>query len=149
PGLVQNFVVKPSELVNETPYIQNNINATRAAYGLENFKTNQVKVETQLSSTDIQANRDLVDSIRLWDYRPLLLTYTQLQSLRPYFSFRNVDLDRYMLGGSEQQVMIAARELNISGLQPQAQTWLNQHLVYTHGYGVVASSVNSIENGGQ
>ncbi|HUS13634.1 MAG TPA: UPF0182 family protein, partial [Chloroflexia bacterium] len=85
----------------------------------------------------------------LWDYRPLLQTYGQLQSLRPYYVFRGVDLDRYPLAGGEQQVMISARELNTDGLSAQARTWQNEHLVFTHGYGVVASPVNAIENAGQ
>ncbi|HMA35949.1 MAG TPA: UPF0182 family protein, partial [Chloroflexia bacterium] len=86
---------------------------------------------------------------RLWDYRPLLQTYGQLQSLRPYYVFKGVDIDRYPLAGGEAQVMISARELNPDGLASQAQTWVNQHLVYTHGFGVVAIPVNQIENSGQ
>ncbi len=149
PTLIQNFVVQPQEFSKETQYIQNNIAATRAAFNLDQFDEQPVKAETTLSRADINSNSTLVSSIRLWDYRPLLQTYSQLQSLRPYFTFQGVDIDRYPLASGVQQVMISARELNINGLQPQAQTWLNQHLVYTHGYGVVASSVNQIENAGQ
>ena len=97
----------------------------------------------------MQTNNDLVSSIRLWDYRPLRDTYGQLQSLRPYYVFNGVDLDRYKLAGGEEQVMIAARELNSDALPSQSRSWVNQHLVFTHGYGVVASPVNQIENAGQ
>lgn len=148
PGFVQNFTVRPDEQNKERPYIENNIAATRAAFGLDKFQEHQVS-DTRLARADVEANRDLVNSIRLWDYRPLRDTYNQLQSLRPYYTFTGVDIDRYPLSGGERQVMIAARELNVDGLQPQARTWLNQHLVYTHGYGVVASPVNRIEEAGQ
>ncbi|MGI8586711.1 MAG: UPF0182 family membrane protein [Chloroflexia bacterium] len=149
PGIVQTFSVQPAEKDKESPYIANNIAATRAAFGLDKFGERAAQPATGLTPADVANNRSLVDSIRLWDYRPLLDTYGQLQSLRPYYIFHGVDLDRYTLGGTEQQVMISARELNPAGLATQAQTWVNQHLVYTHGYGVVASPVNQIENAGQ
>lgn len=148
PGFVQNFTVKPAESDKERPYIQNNITATRAAFSLENFNERRADAATALTRSDIASNQPLVNSIRLWDYRPLLTTYGQLQSLRPYYIFRGVDLDRYPLAGGEEQIMIAARELNPEGLSEQARTWQNQHLVFTHGYGVVASPVNEIENAG-
>ncbi len=149
PGLVQSFVVTPAEQDKEAPYITNNIQATRAAFGLDRFQERPAPVAAQLSPTDVQTNNDLVNSIRLWDYRPLRDTYSQLQSLRTYYVFNGVDLDRYKLAGGEQQVMISARELNSNALPSQARSWVNQHLVYTHGYGVVASPVNQIENAGQ
>ncbi|HET7081768.1 MAG TPA: UPF0182 family protein [Chloroflexia bacterium] len=149
PNAVQSFSVKPAELDKERPYILNNIAATRAAFGLDTFRESPTDASTRLTRADVESNRNLVDSIRLWDYRPLLQTYSQLQSLRPYFVFHGVDLDRYPLAGGEAQVMISAREINTDGLAETARTWLNQHLVYTHGYGVVASPVNQIESGGQ
>jgi uncharacterized membrane protein (UPF0182 family) len=149
PGLVQAIVVTPAEQDKESPYIDHNIKATRAAFGLSAFKEQDAPVAAQLQAADINTNRDLVNNIRLWDYRPLRQTYSQLQSLRPYYVFQGVDLDRYKLAGGEEQVMISARELNTDDLPTQAHTWQNIHLVYTHGYGVVASPVNRIENAGQ
>jgi len=149
PTIVQSFVVTPAEQDKEAPYITNNIQATRAAFGLNRFQERPAPVAAQLQPADVQTNNDLVSSIRLWDYRPLRDTYVQLQALRPYYNFNGVDLDRYQLAGGEQQVMISARELHTADLPSQSRSWVNQHLVFTHGYGVVASPVNQIENAGQ
>ena len=91
------------------------------------------------TTADINRNVDTVENIRLWDYRPLLDTYDQLQSIRPYYDFRDVDIDRYLINGKYRQVMLSAREMTQSRLPTQAQTWVNQKLVYTHGYGVAMS----------
>ncbi|HEY0071542.1 MAG TPA: UPF0182 family protein [Chloroflexia bacterium] len=144
PAFVQQFVVKPSELDKEAPYIQNNIIATRQAFGLDKFREREVPAVETVSQAEVAANRDTVENIRLWDYRPLLDTYGNLQEIRSYYSFAGVDIDRYTLGGKQRQVMISARELNSNELGPQVRTWLNQRLVYTHGYGAVVSPVNEI-----
>lgn len=144
PAIVQQFVVRPSELDKEAPYIQNNIIATRQAFGLDKFREREVPAVESVRQTEVAANRDTVENIRLWDYRPLLATYGNLQEIRSYYSFVGVDIDRYNIGGRQRQVMISARELNSEELGPQVRTWQNQRLVYTHGYGVVVSPVNEI-----
>ncbi|HEX8220715.1 MAG TPA: UPF0182 family protein, partial [Chloroflexia bacterium] len=144
PAFVQQFVVKPSELDKEAPYIQNNILATRQAFGLDKFHEREVPAVETVSQAEVAANRNTVENIRLWDYRPLLDTYGNLQEIRSYYSFSGVDIDRYNLGGRQRQVMISARELNSEELGPQVRSWLNQRLVYTHGYGAVVSPVNEI-----
>ena len=143
PAIVQSVFVAPSELQRESPYIANTIAATRAAFNLDAVSTSQPTV-TALIQQDVQANPQTVQNIRLWDWQPLLETYQQLQGLRPYYVFPDVDVDRY--GG--QQMMLSTRELDISKLQQAAQNWQNEHLVYTHGFGVVASNVNDITSQG-
>ncbi len=135
PTIIQSFVVKPSEQLLEKPYILNNIAATRKAFSLGNFSEREVPAVTSINRTQIDENRDTVNDIRLWDYRPLLDTFGQLQEIRSYYNFDGVDIDRYQIDGKTRQVMISARELTTSQLNAQAKTWQNQHLVYTHGYG--------------
>jgi uncharacterized membrane protein (UPF0182 family) len=142
PGLVQQLVVAPSELTREAPYLAHHIRATRAAFGLEGVRAQVFPAEERLSPEALGRNRDTLENVRLWDYRPLLETYRQLQALRAYYTFHDVDIDRYRIGGRVRQLMLAAREMDTSRLPPQARTWVNEHLVYTHGYGVVASPVN-------
>ena len=148
PAIIQQFVVKPSELELEKPYIQNNIAATRAAFGLDKFKEREVPAVSSVTSDQIAENRSVVNDIRLWDYRPLLDTFSQLQEIRSYYSFVGVDIDRYNINDQERQVMLSARELSSGGLSDQVRTWQNQHLVYTHGYGAVAVPVNEIQGEG-
>jgi uncharacterized membrane protein (UPF0182 family) len=148
PAYVQNFQVRPSELAFEQPYIQNHIRGTRAAYGLDNFTERPFDAVESPPEADLAANQATVNNIRLWDYRPLLDVFTQLQAIRSYYVFNNVDIDRYQIGGAERQVMVAAREMDITRLPEQASTWLNQHLVYTHGYGAVVVPVNEIGGAG-
>ncbi|MGF1513860.1 MAG: UPF0182 family protein [Elainellaceae cyanobacterium] len=148
PWFQQSFLVEPNELVKETPYIKHNIEFTRAAYDLSQIESRDYPAETNLSAADIDRNASTIKNIRLWDYRPLLSTYRQLQEIRPYYSFPDVDVDRYTLGGNDQQVMIAPRELDYSGVPPEAQTWVNQRLKYTHGYGVAMSPVNRVSDNG-
>jgi uncharacterized membrane protein (UPF0182 family) len=144
PAVVQGVFVAPSELKREAPYIANNIAATRAAFNLNAITISHPTV-TALTQQDVQANPQTVQNIRLWDWRPLLDTYQQLQGLRPYYLFPDVDVDRY--GG--QQMMLSTRELDISKLPQAAQNWQNEHLVYTHGFGVVASGANDITSQGR
>src|SRR5579875_4005602 len=142
PGFVQQFNVAPNELRRETPYIQHNIAATLHAYGLDAVEEKAFPASTTLDPATVVANQSVLDNVRLWDDRPLLRTYTQLQSLRLYYTFSSIGIDRYRIAGREQQVMLAARELDVSRLPPDARTWVNEHLVFTHGYGLVMNPVN-------
>lgn len=147
PGFIHKFVVQPDEFNKEKPYIENAIKFTRQAYNLDSVNTSQFNIAYDLNIAD-PANRSTLDSIRLWDWRPLKTTYQNLQQLRSYYIFDDVDVDRYTINGKYRQVMLAAREMDPTQLPPQAQTWINQKLMYTHGYGVVASPVNEIAQEG-
>lgn len=148
PAIVQQFQVKPNELARETPYIDNNIKATREAFNLtdKTVQTQEFPAESQVSTADLQNNQQTVNDIRLWDYNPLLTVYNQIQAIQPYYNFADVDVDRYRFPGQAQsrQVMVSARELVPDQLPPQAQTWVNRHLQYTHGYGLAMSPVNAV-----
>ncbi|HST04337.1 MAG TPA: UPF0182 family protein [Chloroflexia bacterium] len=148
PAIIQQFVVKPSESQMETPYIENNIAATRAAFGLDKFHEQEVPAVTSITREQIDENPNITNNIRLWDYRPLQDTYGQLQSLRSYYSLDGVDIDRYTLGGVQRQVMLAPRELNSDNLAENIRTWENVHFRYTHGYGLAMSPVNEIQGEG-
>ncbi|MDC0831699.1 hypothetical protein AY599_23120 [Leptolyngbya valderiana BDU 20041] len=145
PWAIQSFVVEPNELAKEKPYVANNIEATRQAYGLDSVERFDYPVESNLDRATLEANSSTVDNIRLWDYRPLLSTYRQLQEIRLYYRFSDVDLDRYTLDDlGYRQVMLAPRELSYAQVPQQAKTWVNQRLKYTHGYGLVMSPVNRV-----
>jgi len=141
PALFQRVYVKPNELQLETPYIQRNIALTREAYNLRQITVKPFPAEQGLTFQSLQDNRATIDNIRLWDWQPLLDTYAQLQEIRTYYRFLDVDVDRYDLGGSYQQVMLSPRELDPTLLPPNAQTWVNLHVLFTHGNGVVMSPV--------
>jgi len=141
PGLFQRFYVKPSELQLETPYIERNIALTRQAYGLAQIEVKPFAAEQGLNFASLQANRATLDNIRLWDVGPLLDTYAQLQEIRTYYKFFSVDIDRYQLDSGYRQVMLSARELEPALLPENARTWVNLHLLFTHGNGVVMSPV--------
>jgi uncharacterized protein len=141
PALFNRFYVKPSELQLEAPYIERNIALTRQAYNLQQIEVKPFAVEERLNFASLEANRATVDNIRLWDWQPLISTYAQLQEIRTYYKFLDMDLDRYRLDGTYQQVMLSARELESSLLPSNAQTWVNLHLLFTHGNGVVMSPV--------
>lgn len=150
PLAYQNFVVRPSEFNQERPYIENNIKLTRQAYGLDKIETGQLKGDAPLSPEAITANTAAINDIRLWDYRPLLTTLQQIQRFGQFYDFEDVDIDRYRLGGANPtQTMLSARELDVDQLDQRAQTWQNQHLIYTHGYGVVVNPVNRFTGQGQ
>lgn len=144
PALVQKLQVTPNELEKEKEYLAYNIAYTRKAYGLEKIERKQFPANVNLSLEDLEKNQATLQNIRLWDWRPLKQTYNQIQGLRPYYDFKNVDVDRYFINGSYRQVMLAARELNQALLPEQAKRWVNQRLQYTHGYGVVMSPVNEV-----
>jgi uncharacterized membrane protein (UPF0182 family) len=147
PHLFQTFVVRPSELSLETPYLQHYIGFTRKAYNLEAIQETAYPALTDLTPDVLSRNQDTIQNIRLWDSRPLLQTYQQTQAIRLYYQFYNVDVDRYHLADGYQQVMLASREL-ASQLPAAAQTWVNENLEFTHGYGLVMNSVSKTEGGG-
>ena len=155
PAGVQRLVVQPNELAQERPYIQRSIALTRQAFDLENIEVKTFDPQAQLRASDLKKNELTIRNIRLWDTRPLLETNRQLQQIRPYYNFPSANIDRYTLKrylGSEitekQQTILAARELDYNAVPPQAQTWVNEHLVYTHGYGFTLSPVNTVAPGG-
>jgi uncharacterized protein len=141
PSLFRHFFVKPSELALERPYIQRNIALTRQAYDLDRIVAKPFAAEQTLTFETLEANKATIDNIRLWDWRPLSDTYAQLQEIRTYYRFHDLDVDRYWLDGSYQSVMLSARELRPSLLPPNAQTWVNRHVLFTHGNGAVMSPV--------
>ena len=148
PILVQKIVVKPNELAKESPYIAYNIDYTRRAYNLDKIKEVDFAVSDKLSVEDIKKHNVTIQNIRIWDERPLLQTYKQIQAIRLYYDFRNVDVDRYLINKQYRQVMLAARELAVDQLPAQAKTWVNRHLIYTHGYGLALSPVNEVTSEG-
>ena len=148
PWTQQQFVVEPNELAKERPYISHNIEFTRNAYGLTQVESENYPAVESLSAEELQNNQATLQNVRLWDYRPLLSTYRQLQEIRAYYHFNDVDVDRYTLDGDYRQVMLAARELDLSRLSAQAQNWVNRRLNYTHGYGLAMSPVNVVTDNG-
>jgi uncharacterized membrane protein (UPF0182 family) len=147
PFMVQVLKVTPNELNAERPYIERNIAFTRAAYNVNDVKERDFSGEEPLTPELLEANKLTVENIRLWDHRPLLSTYAQLQAIRTYYDFHDVDNDRYTINGEYRQVMLSARELNYEALP--SRTWVNEQLTYTHGYGVVLSPVNRILREGE
>jgi uncharacterized membrane protein (UPF0182 family) len=147
PAAVQRFSVEPDELNKELPYVERNIEYTRSAYGLEGVDVRDFAASDELTADDLVANAPTIDNIRLWDPSVLLTTYRQLQELQPFYQFEDVDVDRYVLGDQLTQVMLAARELDTAGVPGGG--WVNQHLVYTHGYGAVLSPANTVTTQGQ
>jgi uncharacterized membrane protein (UPF0182 family) len=142
PAIIQQYRVSPNEISAETPYIANNIEATRWAFGLDKITNVPLAATNDLTAADIRANSGTIDNVRLWEPRPALSTYSQIQEIRLYYAFKDVDVDRYTIDGKYRQVLVSARELDQTQLQKQSQTWVNQHLTYTHGYGAVVSPVN-------
>lgn len=142
PWIVQEYRVTPNEIEKERPYIAYGIDFTRRAFGLKNVARKTFPVAAKPAPDLLSKNRDTIDNLRLWDWRPLQKTYSQLQEIRLYYKFKDVDLDRYTINGRYRQIALAAREMEVGQLPVAAQTWVNKHLVYTHGYGVVASPVN-------
>ncbi|MCF8142841.1 MAG: UPF0182 family protein [Deltaproteobacteria bacterium] len=148
PMAIQKVVVKPNELAKESQYIAYNIDFTRKAYGLNRIKEVSFDVKDELTLEEVQKEETTVQNIRIWDERPLLQTYRQIQAIRLYYDFSNVDVDRYQIKNQYRQLMLAARELEIDLLPRQAGTWVNRHLIYTHGYGLTASPVNEVTREG-
>ncbi len=148
PAIQQRFFVEPNELAMEKPYIENNIKFTRIAYGIEKLAIKEFSNNLNLTYKDIAKNSNILNSVRLWDWQPLQQTYKQLQELKPYYQFNDVDVDRYIIDGKKIAVNLSARELAISKLSKNSQTWINTHLVYTHGYGAVLSRVDKVTTEG-
>jgi uncharacterized membrane protein (UPF0182 family) len=146
PQLQQRLQVEPNELTKETPYITYNLDFTRKAYGLNQVQQQTYEVQRDLTAANLQNHQATLHNIRLWNDDPILSTYRQLQELRPYYRFQGVDIDRYPLNGDYQQVMLSAREMEVERLP--SQTWVNQRLKYTHGYGLVMSPVDRVNPDG-
>ena len=156
PEMVQQLIVKPNELAREKPYIERSIVFTQKAFDLKRIEIKTFDPEGKLTYADLEKNQLTISNIRLWDKQPLLQTNRQLQQIRPYYKFLDADIDRYtvkneaakMAEAQSQQVILAARELDYTAVAPEAQTWVNEHLVYTHGYGFTLSPVNTVGVGG-
>jgi uncharacterized membrane protein (UPF0182 family) len=146
---VEKFIVEPDQLSKETVYMQYSIESTQKAYGLDNVKTIQFPANDNLTIEDIENNPEVIENIRINDQEPLIQVYNQLQGIRPYYVFYDVDVDRYVIDGDYKQVFLSARELDQDRLNVQARTWVNQYLKYTHGYGITVSTVNSVTSQGQ
>jgi len=146
---VQQFVVSPNEFSREEPYLQYNLDYTRAAYNLEDINEEEHPANPSLDADMIERNELTIDNVRINDARPLLDIYNQLQTFRTYYQFNDVDVDRYEIDGEYQQVFVGARELSTQDLPEQAHTWVNRTLRYTHGYGVAMSHVNELTDQGQ
>lgn len=145
PSIIQRLRVEPNEFNREKPYIENNIKFTQMAYGLDKIERKVFQVEDGLTEQDIQKYQETLNNVRLWDYRPLKATFSQLQEIRPYYKFKEVDTDRYFIDGIYRQVMLSVRELDQTRID---QRWVNKRLQYTHGYGLVMSPVNEVTSTG-
>lgn len=141
---VQNLIVSPNELSRERSYIEHNISFTQKAYGLNNVEVEEFDVKNELTLEDLKNNQETIENIRINDYRPTIETYNQIQAIRSYYRFLDVDIDRYLINGKYTQVFLAPREIDIDLLSDNAKTWINKHLKYTHGYGVALSPVNAV-----
>jgi len=148
PFLVQKIVVKPNELDVERRFIAYNIENTSRAYNLDRIQEKDFIINENLTMADIVENRLTIENIRIWDERPLKETYDQLQSIRLYYDFSGIDVDRYFLDGQYRQVTLSAREISVDQLPLQARTWVNRHLKFTHGYGLALSPVNQVTQEG-
>ena len=139
---VTNFVVKPNQLVREQPFIVHNIEMTRQAYGLDRFSQREFPAETTPDAAEPAQNQATLQNIRLWDWQALRDSLRQIQEIRTYYDFPDIDIDRYTFDGSLHQVMLAARELNVDKLPESSRNWINDKLIYTHGYGITMNPVN-------
>ncbi len=146
PSLVQKYFVAPTELTREAPYLKYHLAATRQAWGLDSVEVKELGDNGSLSLADLRNNGPTIDNVRLWDRDPLLQTFGQLQEIRTYYDFLNIDDDRYWIDGKYRQVLLSPRELNASSL-PQ-RTFINEHLTYTHGMGLTLGPVNQVTNEG-
>lgn len=148
PAAMQRFTVEPNELKLEREYIEHAIRFTRYAYGLSDIDEFDYQLTGELTSQDLQDNADTLNNARLWDWIPLRETYEQLQEFRTYYTFADVDVDRYMIDGELRQVNLAVRELDVEQMREDARTWINRHLIYTHGYGLCLSPVSEVTGEG-
>jgi uncharacterized membrane protein (UPF0182 family) len=139
---VENFIVKPNQLVREQPFIAHNIAMTRQAYALNRVAQHAFPAEAGVEAVDLANNQATLQDIRLWDWRALQDTLRQIQEIRTYYDFPDIDIDRYQVDGAVRQMMLAVRELNIDKLPGSSRNWINEKLIYTHGYGVTMNPVN-------
>ena len=139
---VSSFIVKPNELVREKPYIVYNTDMTRKAYGLNRVTQREFPAETTPEAADPEHNQATLQNIRLWDWRALQDTLRQIQEIRTYYDFPDIDIDRYEIEGTTREVMLATRELNVEKLPESSRNWINEKLIYTHGYGITMNPVN-------
>jgi uncharacterized membrane protein (UPF0182 family) len=139
---MSSFIVKPNELVREQPYIAHNILMTRKAFGLDRFSLREFPADTTVAAADPANNQPTLENIRLWDWQALQDTLRQIQEIRTYYDFPDIDIDRYVINGKLRQVMLAVRELNVEKLPESSQNWINEKLIYTHGYGITMNPVN-------
>lgn len=146
---VENFLVKSNQISLEQPYIVNNIDLTRKAFNIDKVDAKEFEVKNDLTSQDVKSNMDTIDNIKINSFTPSLEFYNQVQVIRYYYGFNDIDVDRYNINGKYNQVFVAPREINLQSLEGNASTWQNKHLIYTHGYGVVMSKVNSVTSEGQ
>lgn len=144
PLLVQRYIVDPNELSRERPYIQDNIAMTRAGFGLDGVQIQDLTGQERVATEDLTVDQPPLNNVRIWDYRVVGPIYQQLQSFVPFYAFPDIDIDRYPVDGQTVQVLVGVRELNLDGLSPERRGWVNTHLVYTHGYGVVMSPVSEV-----
>ncbi|MCB9746221.1 MAG: UPF0182 family protein [Alphaproteobacteria bacterium] len=144
PALMQEYFVKPSELTVEREFLERNIEATRAAYALDRIDVKPFEAAADLTMDAVDANPLTLNNVRVWDDRPLLETYRQIQEIRTYYEFQDVDIDRYTIDDQLRQVMLSARELSYDSVPEQAKGWVNEHILYTHGYGLTMSPVNVV-----
>ncbi len=145
---VSSFIVKPNELVKEQPYISHNIEATRQAFALDQITLRPFSAQTSVESADAAGNQPTLENIRLWDWHALQDTLRQIQEIRTYYDFPDIDIDRYTIDGQLREVMLAARELSVDKLPESSQNWINERLIYTHGYGITMNPVNGFTSEG-
>lgn len=145
---VASFLVKPNELVRERPYIAHNIELTRKAYGLDHVTRQEFPADNTINAVDPANNQATLQNIRLWDWRALQDTLRQIQEIRTYYDFPGIDIDRYDINGSLRQVMLGVRELSIDKLPESSRNWINEKLIYTHGYGITMNPVNGFTTEG-
>jgi uncharacterized membrane protein (UPF0182 family) len=142
PSYIQSFIVKPNELDRETPYISHNLEWTRKAFALDQVEFREFEADSSIAALDLPNNHSSLENIRLWDWRALQDTLRQIQAIRIYYDFPDVDVDRYQVGGQTRQMMIAPREINDTKLPAMSRNWINERLIYTHGYGVTMNGAN-------
>jgi uncharacterized membrane protein (UPF0182 family) len=145
---MSSFIVKPNELVREQPFIGHNIQFTRQAFNLDQVAQHEFPADVTVEAADAANNQATLQNIRLWDWHALQDTLRQIQEIRTYYDFPDIDIDRYEINGEERQVMLAARELNIEKLPESSRNWINEKLIYTHGYGITMNPVNGFTSEG-
>ena len=148
PSYIQSFVVRPNELDRETPFIANNIEWTRKGFGLDEIEHRDFQAEGSVEGIEIANNRETLENIRLWDWQALQDTLKQIQTIRNYYDFQDVDVDRYVTSGKVTQAMVATREINDAKLPESSRNWINERLIYTHGYGVTMNTANGFTTEG-